>query len=89
MLMLRYITAVQYVSDYKLILSFDDSSAKLVDLEPHLDGPIFEPLKDITYFQTVRVDPDLDTIVWGNGADMAPEFLFEIGVLVVERQIAR
>ncbi len=83
--MIRFVTAVQYVSDYKLILRFDDGSEKLVDLAPHLDGPIFEPLKDITYFRTVRVDPDLDTIVWDNGADMAPEFLYQIGVPIEER----
>jgi len=70
---------VLYVSDYKLQLTFEDGSVKIVDLEPYLDGEIFEPLKDIEYFKTVRVDPDIDTIVWDNGADMSPDFLYEIG----------
>lgn len=41
------------------MLSFDDGGEKLVDLAPHLDGEIFELLKDIAYFKTVRVDPDI------------------------------
>ncbi len=80
---------VKYISDYKLALTFEDGSIRLVDLAPHLDGEIFEPLKEINYFKTVRVNPDLDTIVWDNGADMAPEFLYEIGVPISkEAQVA-
>jgi hypothetical protein len=68
------------LSRYRLLLGFDDGSLKKVDLEPHLDGPIFEPLKDIRYFKTVRLNPDLQTIVWDNDADFSPDFLYEIGV---------
>lgn len=75
----RFVKSVTYVSEYKLLLSFEDGSVRLVDLEPHLDGEIFEPLKDINYFKTVWINPDLDTIVWDNGADMSPDFLYEIG----------
>lgn len=76
---MHFVKSVTYVSEYKLLLSFEDSSARLVDLEAHLDGEIFEPLKDINYFKTVRVNPDLDTIVWDNGADMSPDLLYEMG----------
>ena len=76
---MHFVKSVTYVSGYKLLLSFEDGSVRLVDLEPHLDGEIFEPLKDINYFKTVWVNPDLDTIVWDNGADMSPDFLYEIG----------
>ena len=81
---MHFVKDGEYVSEYKLLLSFEDGSVRLIDLEPHLDGEIFEPLKDINYFKTVRVNPELDTIVWDNGADMSPDFLYEIGVLVVE-----
>lgn len=74
---MHFVKSVTYVSEYKLLLSFEDGSMKLVDLEPHLEGEIFEPLKDINYFKTVWVNPDLDTIVWDNGADMSPDFLLE------------
>ena len=54
---------------------------KLVDMEPYLDGEIFELLKDTDYFKTVRVNPDIDTIAWENNADVSPDFLYEIGVV--------
>jgi len=77
---MHLVKEVKYISTYKLALTFEDDSVRVVDLAPHLDGEVFEPLKDINYFKTVRVNPDLDTIVWNNGADMAPEFLYEISV---------
>lgn len=81
---MHFVKSVSYISEYKLALVFEDGSHRLVDLANELDGEVFEPLKDITYFKTVRVDHDLDTIVWDNGADMAPEFLYEIGVPISE-----
>ena len=81
---MHFVKNVSYVSDYKLILTFEDNSMRLADLANELDGEVFEPLKNPAYFKTVRVDPDLDTIAWDNGADMAPEFLYEIGVPISE-----
>lgn len=81
---MHFVKNASYVSDYKLLLTFEDGSVRLVDLKSHLDGEIFEPLRDIDYFKTVRVNPDLDTIVWDNGADMSPDFLYEIGTPVTE-----
>ena len=81
---MHFVRDVDYVSDYRLILSFEDGSVKLADLGPYLDGEIFEPLKDIDYFRTVRLNSELDTIVWENGADISPDFLYEIGVSVKE-----
>ena len=46
-----------------------------MDLGGELDGEVFEPLQDPDYFKRVRVDPDVHTIVWPNGADFAPEFV--------------
>ncbi len=78
---MHFVRDVRYVSEYKLLLTFENGVTKLVDLEPFLDGEIFEPLKDIDYFGTVRLDPDTDTIVWDNGADISPDFLYEIGAI--------
>ena len=78
---MHFVKNVTYISEYKLSLIFEDDVAKLVDLEPYLDGEIFEPLKNIDYFKTVHVNPDIDTIVWDNNADLSPDFLYEIGVV--------
>ena len=63
---------------YSLRLVFDDGLTKTVDLEPYLRGPIFVPVRDPAYFARVFVDPELGTIVWPNGADFAPETLYEL-----------
>ena len=49
----------------------------------HLEGEVFEPLReDAIHFQTARLNADLDTVVWDNGADMSPDFLYEISTLI-------
>ena len=85
---MHIIRNVIHVSEYKLLLSFDDGVERLVDLAEELDGEIFEPLKNIDYFKEVRVNPDLATIVWENGADMCPDFLYKIGAPVTPRALA-
>jgi hypothetical protein len=70
---------VKYLEEYKIILTFEDKKNKLVDLKDHLEGEIFEPLKDISYFKQIYLNTDIDTIMWDNGADMSPDFLYEIG----------
>ncbi len=72
-----HITSVAHLEDYKLRLTFDDGVTKDVDLRDELYGEIFEPLKDIELFKQVAVNPDTNTIEWPNGADFAPEFLYE------------
>ncbi len=76
---MHYVTDVSYLEDYKLRVFFEDGTSKVVDLQPYLDGPVFEPLKSPDFFRQVSVNPDIDTIVWPNDADFAPEFLYEIG----------
>ena len=75
---MHFIRQAEYLSGYKLRLVFEDGSVRVADLSSHLDGEVFEPLRDIAYFRNVRVEPDLDTIVWSNGADMSPDFLYDI-----------
>jgi len=54
---------------------FDDGREGEVDLQGQLHGPVFEPLRSVDFFRRVTVDPELETVVWPNGADLAPEFL--------------
>ncbi len=68
---------VRYVRGYVLWLKFEDGSEGEIDLTSSLRGPVFEPLKDIGYFKQVRLNPELGTIVWPNGADIAPETLHQ------------
>jgi hypothetical protein len=73
-----HIESVKYVSGYILLISFDDGVTGNVDFENALNGPVFLPLKDVNEFSKVCVDPELETIVWPNGADLAPEFVKEL-----------
>lgn len=73
-----HIKSAKYLSGYKLWIAFDDGTSGEVDLANELKGSMFEPLKDLAEFQNVTVDPELETIVWPNGADLAPEFLKEL-----------
>ena len=76
---MHYVKGVTYIDDYKLRIIFEDNEMKEVNLEPYLDGEIFQPLRDKEYFKQVKVNPDIDTICWDNGADISPEFLYEQG----------
>jgi hypothetical protein len=67
----------RYVRDFVLWLRFSDGTQGEVDLARELDGPVFEPLRDPAYFRGFVLHPELHTIVWPNGADLAPEFLYE------------
>lgn len=73
-----HVTSAKYLSGYKIWVAFDDDTSGEVDLEAVLKGSVFEPLKDIGTFQQLAVDPELETVVWPNGADLAPEFLKEL-----------
>jgi hypothetical protein len=71
------VVEVRYVRDYVLWLRFQDGTVGEVDLRPSFRGPVFEPLRDLEYFKQVRIDPEIGTIVWPNGADVAPETLYD------------
>lgn len=72
-----YITDAEYIGDYKLRLSFNEGSKKIVDLEERLQGEVFSPLKDHKKFIAFALVNG--TIEWENDIDLAPEFLYEIG----------
>ena len=76
---MHFVRNVTYLKNYKLRLTFENNVIKIVNLKNHLDGDVFEPLKELKYFQKVKINPDIDTIVWPNEADFSPDFLFEIG----------
>jgi hypothetical protein len=67
----------RYVRDYVIWLRFRDGTSGEIDLEPELHGEMFEPLKELELFKQFRVHPEFETLVWPNGADLAPEFLHD------------
>ena len=81
---MHFVRRATYAGEFRLLVVFENGDERLVDLEPHLDGPIFEPLKDPAYFRDFRINEDIDTVVWENGADFSPDFLYEIGLPVSE-----
>lgn len=76
---MHYVTEASYVGGYRLKIRFEDDEVRIVDMSAHLDGPVFEPLKDVSFFKCFAVNHDIDTVVWPNGADFSPDFLYEIG----------
>lgn len=70
------VTSAKYVSEYKLQLVFSDGKSGIVDLEGALWGSVFESLKDLERFKAFKIDDVLETVAWTNGADLAPEFLY-------------
>lgn len=77
--MFLHVTDVSHVGAYRLRIGFSDGVVKETELSDELYGEIFEPLKDLAFFRQVRVNEETRTIEWPNGADFAPEFLYEIG----------
>lgn len=75
--MILHVQQAKHVHDYVIWLRFNDGAEGEIDLLGELDGEMFAPLKDLEAFKSFRVDPDLGAIVWQNGADLAPEFLYE------------
>jgi hypothetical protein len=70
------ICSVDPLDGFVLRLGFDDGTTREVDLADELWGPVFEPLRnDPQLFRKVRVDRELGTIVWPNGADLDPDVL--------------
>jgi len=72
-----WVTTAKYAGGHRVLVEFNDGRAGIVDLrEAILNDPraIFRPLRNPDYFKRFKVD--MDTLVWDNGADFAPEFLY-------------
>ena len=74
--MLLQVTQAFYLKDYQIEVVFNDGKKGIVDLSESLNGKVFEPLKNLGAFKSFSVDEELETIVWANGADLAPEYIY-------------
>jgi len=75
--MILHVKEAKYLHDYVIWIRFNDDIEGEIDLENELEGEIFAPLRDKKKFRAFKVDHVLGTIVWENGADLAPEFLHD------------
>ena len=72
------VVGVEVVGPHSLAVTFKDGKRSQVNVLPLLEGPIFEPLHDPAVFARVMLDPVAGTVVWPNGADIAPETLYQL-----------
>jgi len=74
--MLVHVVNAKYVDGYRIEVTFNDGRKGIADFRDALIGPVFEKLKDESEFRRFEVDKELDTLVWANGADLAPEYIY-------------
>lgn len=65
------------LAPYTLRVRFDDETEQVIDFQPILEGDVFGPLRDESLFSQVRIDPEVHTLVWPNGADFDPATLHD------------
>ncbi len=66
------VESFEIVGRYTLRIRFDDNSIQTIDFRPILTGELYGPLRDASLFDQVRIDPEVRTLVWPNGADFDP-----------------
>ena len=74
--MFLHVKEAKYIKDYIIWIRCNNGAEGEINLSSELYGEVFEPLKNIDLFKQFKVDPEIETIVWENGADFAPEFLY-------------
>lgn len=72
---LASVVRAEYCGEYRIHVTFNDGKSATIDFARWLEGPVFEPLKDTAYFRRFFLDGG--TVAWPNGADIAPETLYE------------
>ena len=71
------VRSFQILGPYKLRVRFDDQTEQDIDFAPVLAGELYGPLLDLALFNQVRIDPEVQTLVWPNGADFDPATLHD------------
>src|SRR5260370_41452841 len=74
MTILPSVVKAEYRGEYRISLTFNDGASKTADFLPWLQGPIFEPLRDVDYFRGIFASGS--TVCWPQGADIAPVTLY-------------
>ncbi|MBI4408141.1 MAG: DUF2442 domain-containing protein [Gemmatimonadetes bacterium] len=69
------VTGFEKVAPFTLRVSFEDGTEQVIDFRPVLGAGVFEPLEEPAYFDRVRLDEEVGTLTWPNGADFDPDTL--------------
>ena len=73
------VRSFQLLTRYTLRVHFDDQTEQVINFEPVLAGELYRPLRDLTLFNQVQIDPEVHTLVWPNSADFDPTTLHCVG----------
>jgi Protein of unknown function (DUF2442) len=71
------VRSVKIEAPYTLRVGFDDGAEQVIDFRPVLAGELYRPLRELSVFNEVRIDPEVHTLVWPNGADFDPATLHD------------
>jgi len=71
------VQSFEIVAPYILLVRFDDNTEQTIDFRPILAGELYRPLRNLSLFNEVRIDPEVHTLVWPNGADFDPATLHD------------
>ena len=71
------VQSFEIVASYTLLVRFDDNTEQTIDFRPILAGELYAPLRNLSLFNQVRIDPEVHTLVWPNGADFDPATLHD------------
>ena len=71
------VVSFEMIGPYMIRVRFDDQTEQVINFEPILAGELYRPLRDLSLFNKVRIDPEVHTLVWPNGADFDPATLHD------------
>ena len=71
------VRSVKIVAPFTLRVGFDDATEQTIDFRPVLAGELCRPLRELSLFNQVKIDPEVHTLVWPNGADFDPSTLHD------------
>ena len=74
------VRAFEIAAPYTLRIEFDDNTWQTIDFRPVLSGELYSPLRDLELFNEVKLDLEVGTVVWPNGADFDPATLHDWAV---------
>ncbi len=74
---IHHVRSFEIIGPYTLRVGFEDGVTQVIDFQPVLAGEMLGPLHDLHLFNQARVDPEVHTLVWPNGADFDPETLYD------------